>query len=99
MKLQPMGRSILVKLCSLEDELKQRGSIIHIPKEIEMSSALLCEAVVLEIGPEVKTVIPGDKIIFSKHAFSQVHTRYGEQMAMMQAADVVAKIIKEEVEA
>lgn len=92
MKLEPMGRSILIKLHTLEDELKAKGSTIIIPKEYQLGSALLCEAIILEVGPDVKNCIVGDKIIFAKGAFSSVHTRYGEEMGIMSSSDIVAKI-------
>jgi co-chaperonin GroES (HSP10) len=61
-KIKPFGSRVFVELQAIEQ--RKVGSIIIPDKHSEPSRV----GVILEIGPEVKNVKVGDKIVISYHA-------------------------------
>jgi co-chaperonin GroES (HSP10) len=86
--------SVLIK--ELVEKVNIKGFII--PEGAE-GSFRKCEGIVLKIGPNVHSVIPGDIVIFGKNATSTLHERYGDNLSIVKESNIFIILKEEEEEA
>jgi len=85
MSFQPLGERVLIK--RVEEEQKTASGII-IPDNAKEKPQ---EGVVEAVGPDVKSVSKGDKVVFGKYSGTEIKVD-GQDYLVMEIGDVLGII-------
>ncbi len=84
MNFKPLGDRVLVKVQEVET---QTASGIYIPDNASKEKPT--QADVMAIGPDVKHVNVGDKVVYTKFARSASVTLDGQEYLVMEVAEIL----------
>ena len=85
MNIRPIRDKVLIK--PIEKEETTPGGIVM--PENRLKGAVV-EGEILAVGPEVKTVFPGQTVFFDKHSCTLRHVRFGDtKLLIMKEEDLV----------
>ncbi|MEA3289339.1 MAG: co-chaperone GroES [Campylobacterota bacterium] len=84
MNFQPLGDRVLVKV--QEPETKTASGII-IPDNASKEKPTTAE--VISVGPDVKDVVAGDKVVYTKFARSAAVTLDNEEYLVMEISEIL----------
>lgn len=85
-------KSALADAIVIKEHLQETKIKGFVMAPSDTTSLRLCEGTVLKVGDRVTRVVPGDLVIFGKHATSLLNERYGENLSIIRESNVMCTL-------